>query len=101
MSKSLKHYILAYARNIIANEKHWTDGAFARTKDGEDTHPLDYDAYRFCAQGALWRANYELTGSDRRPTVLSRHRYNQLGRTNECKGHAAVLKLYDKLIEGA
>lgn len=50
--------VLKAARELIADEKHWTQGAFARDKDGKGLLASDIcspEAFSFCARGALAR----------------------------------------------
>ena len=62
MSKPLTYQIVARARQIIADPKHWAQGDYAVFKNGNPAEPHYQRAYRFCAVGALNRAAYELTG---------------------------------------
>lgn len=47
--------ILQKARDLIADEDHWTRGAYARNEEGKDVEPWRSDAVRWCAVGALAR----------------------------------------------
>jgi hypothetical protein len=56
MSKSLDYLIAARAREIIAKPECWLRGELAATVDRRSVDPIDDEAYRFCAVGALRRA---------------------------------------------
>ena len=100
--------VLKEARRKIYRKKNWTQGAYARDKNGELLASDDFYAISWCAMGAihnvasknrelnieyirdyLYRAAHDLY-NDRSVTVINDH-----------KGHAAVLKMYAVAIEKA
>jgi hypothetical protein len=112
MSKTLKVQVLITARALIADKKHWTQKAFARDKCGRKVSPVSEEATRFCALGAVMRANKICTGleyhglqSCRPPELRIRgiphKKLSRLEAVSEWAGHAAVLKEFDKLIDEA
>lgn len=52
--------VLVRARALIADERHWSRGAFARSMANIPVRPHSFFACRFCAIGALKRAACEL-----------------------------------------
>jgi len=52
--------VLNRARALIADERHWSQGAFARSWAQIPVRPYSFFARRFCAIGALKRAACEL-----------------------------------------
>src|SRR5689334_11516028 len=63
MSQSLNRMVLERAIKLV--ESGWTQGTWARKKDGQ---PCDWDsdaAIAFCAVGALLRATREVLGIER------------------------------------
>lgn len=46
---------LMAARDLISDPKHWTTRTEARTINGEITSPTAYNAFSFCAYGAINR----------------------------------------------
>jgi hypothetical protein len=52
--------VLNRARVLIADERHWCRGAFARSRAHIPVRPYSFFARRFCAIGALKRAACEL-----------------------------------------
>src|SRR5262245_17139109 len=103
MAKSLQHQILARAREIIFDKKHWTQSAYARDRYGHTTSAIAASATRFCAIGAISRAYFDLTAKspddewDDFP--VSARCLGRLEDASEDKGHAALLKAFDKLLE--
>lgn len=53
--------VLLRARSIIAEEKNWTKGCYARTGSGDEISPHLASASSFCALGAIRRAAGENT----------------------------------------
>ena len=102
MSKTLKLQVLITARALIAEKKHWTHEAFARDKHGRHVDPIADDAVRFCAVGAIMRAYHVCTGrNELEPPCIPERTLDRLEDISEDKGHSAVLKAFDKLIDEA
>lgn len=84
---------LRRAWKLIANKKHWTTGAYARTKHGRECEPGNKAAMQFCAYGALLHAGASDQAEDYlravEPCVID---------LNDTRGHAAVRELYAKAI---
>lgn len=105
---SVRLQILIQARALIADRKHWTQGAYARDRKSRVVHPLSDTAVRFCAIGALARAEYVCTGHTRARMGDPPHEWRignihhmtqwRLEEISEEKGHAAVLAAFDDLI---
>jgi hypothetical protein len=60
--------ILEYGRELIASREHFTRGVWARDRHSHPVYVGDSRAVRFCAGGALLRAELEIFGS-RQPTI--------------------------------
>ena len=93
--------VLNRARALIADERHWCRGAFARSWANIPVRPYSFFARRFCAIGALKRAAGELL----LPTQNSYLALEaQAGRRVEGwndhprRTHAEVLALFDGAI---
>ena len=65
MSQTLDAIVLRNACNLLANELHWTSGAWARDRQGKRCSPLSRHALRWCAVGALQKCAYDLIGHER------------------------------------
>jgi hypothetical protein len=117
MSQSLHHQIIARAHQLIEDPAHWMSGWDAGFKNGNVCDPWHKRAHAFCGSGALMRAAYELTGSTTEAEDLAEHIENELlallpGPSsayqagaldglimiNDVRGHAAVLKLFQKAL---
>ena len=100
--------VLERARELIADEQHWSQGQCARTSDGKPCSAFDPNASKFDAYGALTRAAYEHTSDQRAAAVLADaiedaipHPADARFRTvlvniSDKGGHEAVLDLFDK-----
>jgi hypothetical protein len=106
MAKPLKLQIIERAKELIQDERHWCRGYLAMDASRESADPTSSEAVRRCALGALIAAAYELTNS-----VLSAHELavnalrplggsSTLVLTNDHRGHAAVLALFDEAMAG-
>lgn len=112
MSKMLDHHVVARAREIITDEKHWTQFDYAQLDSSDEADPADPGAVRFCAVGALRRAAHELTSDSESFTALAdrvQEAIDSFAKTrshlksnfsiedlNDTEGgHADVLKLFD------
>jgi hypothetical protein len=97
--------ILAMARALIANEKHWCQGAYAARASGGYTDPLDPEATQWCALGACVKITGGMEGrwNAARDALYAARGAGELSvvRVNDKLGHAAVMHLYDKAIEMA
>jgi hypothetical protein len=108
VSRPLAHQIATRARELIADQSHWTQGPLARRRDGAKTEPEDADAYSFCADGALMRAAHEVI-----PDRQQSRDFAMVVRTsielfaelpdsvlieyvNDCEGHQAIIELFDQ-----
>jgi len=92
--------ILTKARELIADEKNWTQGALARDKNYCMVSFNAEAAVCFCALGAIFKTcsvGYETAIHE-----LS-HASEGVGIThvNDVFGHMAVMKMYDRAIERA
>lgn len=54
--------ILEYGRQLIASREHFTRGVWARDRHSHPVYVGDSRAFRFCAGGALLRAELDLFG---------------------------------------
>lgn len=99
--------VLQNARELIAEEKNWTQGAQARTANGEATALDDKQAVCFCATGALCRVSHRLAYSIQARAyeklsskVPSRMRTRvALFNDDPSTTHKDVLKLFDDAIQ--
>ena len=102
MAKPLKFQILARARELIQDERHWCRGYLAVDQFGISADPAGDEAVRHCALGALIAAAFQLTHDRRQAYELAlnalRPPYgsNTIVFTNDHKGHAAILALFDE-----
>jgi len=102
MAKSLKFQIIERARKLIQDESQWCRGYLAVDAHGDSADPISREAVRRCALGALIAATYQLTNnrswgyelalSALRPICGS----NTVVLTNDHRGHAAILTLFDE-----
>jgi hypothetical protein len=94
--------IIRRAREIISDPKRWTQGTYARDKDGAAIHPYDDSATCWCALGALARAAIELNAQPGDGSAATDRLINCsqrfVGSVNDHDGHAAVLSLFDKAL---
>lgn len=100
MSKPIDTQIIERARDMIRDRNKWCWGAQARDVRGHPVDPLEADAVKFCAWGALQRSALDVTGSASPTQCMELVR--QIGRdlthlvvTNDCYGREAVLALFD------
>jgi hypothetical protein len=102
MSKPLKFQIIERAKEIIQDERHWCRGYLAMDVSGDSADPTSSDAVRRCALGALIAAAYQLTNDRVRGYQLALNALrplcgsNTVVLTNDHRGHAAVLALFDE-----
>jgi hypothetical protein len=102
MAKPLRFQIIERAKELIQDERHWCRGYLGMDASRDAADPTSSEAVRRCALGALIAAAYQLT-NDRcwayelalnalRPLCGS----NTVVLTNDHRGHAAVLALFDE-----
>ena len=102
MAKPLKLQIIERAKELIQDERHWCRGYFGVDAAGASTDPTSREAVRRCALGALLAAAYELTNNNLRSYDLAVNALrplcgsNTVVLTNDHRGHAAVLALFDE-----
>ena len=104
MSKPLKFQIVARARALIEDERHWCRNELARDADGRSMDPTDRRVARRCGLGALMAAAYEITNDHHREQDLAMSALrptcgsSTLVKVNDMRGHAAVLTLCDEVL---
>jgi hypothetical protein len=104
MARPLQLQIVERARALIEDKEHWCRNHIALDANGVSVFPTSPSAVKRCALGALIAASYELTGNhdaaDRLAYDALRPHYGSstLIHTNDMRGHAAVLALFDKVI---
>jgi hypothetical protein len=104
LSKPLKIQIVERARALIADEQHWCRRHFGEDANGSPVSPTSTSAIKWCALGAVIAAAYQLTHNAdvayRVGYQILRPRYGSatLIHTNDERGHAAVLALFDEVI---
>ena len=117
MAQLLVDLVLLNARTIVADRRLRLLGAEAVTGDGQECDACDNRAVRFCAIGALTRSAYMLTGDQEQAhrlgwqvaalvaTAAKLRRVDDdepawsLAVLSDRRGHAAVLRAFDALIE--
>jgi hypothetical protein len=70
--------ILIYARALLAKRGGWTKGSYAKDKQGNAVTEDSPEACSFCAQGAIYRAIYDLGPSDSALMLLD-HTFSRIG----------------------
>src|SRR6266446_5380620 len=111
MTSTVQRQVLINARALIADSAHWTTGVLASTTNGQPVAWDDPSATRWCAQGAIYRAAYDLLGNqkeairigDEVASVMCPRRWLRRGlpAINDSQGHAAVLAEFDKALAAA
>jgi hypothetical protein len=102
MAKPLKLQIIERAKDLIQDERHWCRGYLAIDPSGDSADPTSSYAVRRCALGALIAAAYQLTNSRSQSYELALNALrplcgsNTVVLTNDHRGHAAILALFDK-----
>lgn len=89
---------LLAARDLIADEERWCQGAIARDAEGNDTAAGNAAAVAFCAEGAAL-----VVGSWKKMGPYLQTAANSLYdtvffRVNDDLGHEAVMEVYDYAI---
>ena len=107
MTTTVQKQVLINARALITDRAHWTSCTLARTADDHVVDRYDRSATKWCAQGAIYRAAYDLVGNQREATrignkvansILPRGLFVSLAIINDRQGHAAVLAVFDKAL---
>jgi hypothetical protein len=104
MARPLQLQIVEKARALIEDKERWCRNHIALDANGVSVFPTSSSAVKRCGLGALIAASYELTGNH---DAADRLAYDALRphcgsstliHTNDMRGHAAVLALFDKVI---
>ena len=111
MTTTVQKQVLINARALIADPAHWTRRTLARTADDHVVDWSERSATKWCAQGAIYRAAYDLVGDQKAATRIGNKAAKSIYRTrwllvslpnmNDHQGHAAVLAVFDKALEAA
>lgn len=99
--------LLTKAQDLIRDPKNWTQGTYARTKDGTAIQSLDGRAVCFCSLGAINRASTRISSNT---TVTAKHILSRAARelTGENRGaayfndnetHKKVMAMWDRAKE--
>jgi hypothetical protein len=108
MTTTVQKQVLINARALIADPAHWTSCTLARTADDHVVEWYDRSVTKWCAQGAIYRAAYDLVGDQNEATRIGNEvakniyrpswRFVSLPNVNDRQGHAAVLAVFDKAV---
>ena len=108
MTTTVQKQVLINARALIADPAHWTSCTLARTADDHVVGWYDRSATKWCAQGAIYRAAYDLVGDRKEATRIGnevassilprRWLSGALPNVNDGRGHAAVLAVFDEAL---
>jgi hypothetical protein len=98
--------LLIIARSLIAKEKNWCQGDYAKDENGRGVGSLSPDAVRWCAMGALYKAAKCFELGVLRDEMLKVMDYLKISTTEISiiaqndgpEGHKGVLQMYDKAI---
>ena len=111
MTTTVQKQVLINARALIADPAHWTRRTLARTADDHVVDWYDRSATKWCAQGAIYRAAYDLVDDQKEATRIGNQAAKSIYRTrwffvslpnmNDRQRHAAVLAVFDKALEAA
>lgn len=105
--------VLQQARDLISDPKRWTQGTYAKTKEGSIAYPPTHkDAYCFCSIGAIARVQNLLpvdAESSKAVGFLTQLVTGQPGvddrwaipEFNDSRTHDEVLQMFDFAIEAA
>lgn len=108
MTTTVQKQVLINARALIADPAHWIRGTLACNANGRKVDWSDPSATKWCAQGAIYRAAYDLVADQKEATRIG----NEVAKSlcpnpwfrgclpaiNDIRGHAAVLKVFDKAL---
>jgi len=108
MTTTVQKQVLINARALIADPAHWTSCTLARAADDHVVDWYDRSATKWCAQGAIYRAAYDLVGDQKEATRIGNEvaksiyrpswRFVSLPNMNDRQGHATVLAVFDKAL---
>ena len=108
MTTTVQKQVLINARALIADPAHWTSCTLARAADDHVVDWYDRSATKWCAQGAIYRAAYDLVGDQKEALRIGnkaaksidrpRWFFGSLPNINDRHGHAAVLAVFDKAL---
>jgi len=111
MTTTVQKQVLINARALIADPAHWTTSTLARTADDHVVDWYDRSATKWCAQGAIYRAAYDLVGDPKEATRIgnevaksvcpTRWLRGGLPAINDARGHAAALAVFDQALQAA
>ncbi len=99
--------LLAKAKEIISDPKHWAKHEFAYDKDGYEVHPDSSTAACWCARGAVYAANKSYTGAEVEEAFKHLAAVCPLGvligfyNDQPERTHDDIMDLFDKAIEHA
>jgi hypothetical protein len=106
MAKPLTFLIIERAKELIQDERHWCRGYLGMDASKDSADPTSSETVRRCALGALIAAAYQLTSDRSRAYDLALNALrplcgsNTVVLTNDHRGHAAVLALFDEAMAG-
>ena len=81
MTTTVQHQVLINARALIADPSKWTTGTLACDAEGHSVAWHDGSARKWCAQGAIYRAAYDLVGDQKKAVSIGpRQRHERPGR---------------------
>lgn len=96
--------VLRKARELISDQKRWTQKAYARDRYGFGTGPWLKNAICFCSRGALMKASglkvNEVVATPAN-TVLQSNMNGNVPLFNDTHTHAEVLEAFDRAIAAA
>ena len=107
MSKPIHIQIIEMARLLVNNEKKWCRSEMALDIYGTPVCPTDDTASKWCAYGALVVAAHNMAGDSGSAIDLAAIAVKHFGdcdalmRVNDTKGHAALLALFDEVLESS
>jgi hypothetical protein len=103
MTDKTRYQILTEAQALIRDESHWTRGAYARDAAGVAVGAHHPRATCWCGEGAIIKCGGGERFGGLRPDfqALLRGEPSRMVYTNDDKGHAAVIALFDRLREKA
>lgn len=93
--------ILREARKLIEKPENWTQGAYARDKDGNEVDVCDDAACCFCSMGAVALAAGGQQNGALARMELTKFTLAGVAAFNDVYSHAEVLSLFSKAIAAA